>query len=69
MDTGGRPGRAVPARRRPIGSLHVVDEDGNRSTTPPGATHADDARREERLALDEIEAALGDVAATLARMG
>lgn len=47
----------------------MVDDDGDRSTTPQGATHADGARREERLALDEIEAALGDVAATLARMG
>ena len=47
----------------------MVDEDGDRGTTPHRSTHADDARREERLALDEIEAALGDVAATLARMG
>ena len=47
----------------------MADEDGDRSTTPHRATHAGDTQGEERLALDEIEAALGEVAATLARMG
>ena len=46
----------------------MVDEQGGpRPATPSAAS--DDEDRQERVVLDDVEAALADVAAALARMG
>ena len=47
----------------------MVDEHGPVAPAADVAADADGGRGQERLALDEIEAALVDVAAALARMG
>ena len=46
----------------------MVDEQGDPRPTAPAAPSTDEDRQE-RVALDDIEAALADVAAALARMG
>ncbi len=47
----------------------VVDEHGAAAPTADDAAQADGGRRQERVALDDVEAALVEVADALARMG
>ncbi len=47
----------------------MVDEHGEAGPATTGAAATGDERPHERVALDDIEAALGDVATALARMG
>jgi len=61
--------RAVLPSEPPVGSAPVVDEHGVSGREADDATADDGERRQERVALEEIEAALVDVAGALARMG
>ena len=47
----------------------MVDEHGEPGSLTGGAATTDEERQQERAALDDIEVALLDVAAVLARMG